>query len=179
VKLVLRKERKLPGDQLGRFASVDPGIGGSGWAVWERSTFGKLVDPIASGSERSYDDWPWERQVGDIGHRMAAVFRMHRVIEVYVELPQLMYSSAGQAAAASGDLVKLSMCAGSIVGAYCHGTNSWPVMVDIPSWKGNMPKALVAERIREKLPRYGFSCQKPTTHEVDAVGIGLYVKGYL
>lgn len=179
MKIVFKKPvAKLLGDQRGWFASIDPGLGGTGYAIWDRKDFARLVPPKVSGWIFPSIDKEWPDAVAEIGYQMSNILRLHCVHEVFIELPQLMRSAAGAAAASSGDLVKLSMAAGSVVGSL---NPSWSktTMVDIAKWKGQVSKAETERRVRELLPRYRFSCDKPPSHEIDAVGIGLHVKGRL
>ena len=96
---------------------------------------------------------------------------------VYAELPQFMEAGKGLAAARDGDLVKLTTVFGAVMGKLCNNQSSIFCPVPIMEWKGNMPKDILEPRIRAKLPKWRPKTDK--SHEMDAVGIGLFVKGHL
>lgn len=99
------------------------------------------------------------------------------LLTVYVEWPTFFDSGVGHAVARRGDLGKLTFGAGYICGALgeCFGCQTVPVTVN--EWKGQLPKAVVTERIKHLLGKN--KCQRLgiTSHAWDAVGIGLYAKG--
>ena len=164
--------------KTGSIASIDPGLGGTGYAIWSASDWNRLVPPKHSGVVNCRIDLDWPDAVAEIGYQMGNILKLHAVHDVFVELPQVMHSQAGLAASASGDLVKLCMVAGCVIGSL---NPSWSrvFMVSIPKWKGQLSKTEVANRIKQRLPTYRWSVPNPTSHEVDAVGIGLYAKGHL
>ena len=162
---------------LGTFLTVDPGLGGTGWAVWSRETFKACCPPLDSGAivlaRRSR---PWWWHCIEIAERVRCIMQQSSAAIVYVEQPQFMEAGKGLAAARDGDLVKLTSIFGAIMGV-CNNQSRLFCPVPIPEWKGNMPKDVFEPRIRSRIPKW-----KPktgTTHEMDAVGIGLFVKGHL
>lgn len=167
---------------LGCFATIDPGLGGTGWAVWSRETAADVVAPVASGcilpcKLDEQTGWNWERVAADMAFRMHTYTRGNSCFEYLIELPQLMDSGVGQIAARSGDLVKLTVITGMILGiASVH--NAGRIEGVTPTkWKGNIDKDETAFRVRRALPNW-----KPktnTSHEMDAVGLGLWAKGAL
>lgn len=75
-----------------------------------------------------------------------------------------------------GDLVKLTY----LVGKFSSFLPTEPedfILVRVVDWKGQLPKSVVARRVFKILP--GLSSQKISDHAVDAIGIGLYLKGLL
>lgn len=97
---------------------------------------------------------------------------------VYVEQPAFMETAGkGLSAARDGDLVTLSALFGMIAGRLTDGRANLFCPVIISTWKGSMSKDITATRVKNKLPSW-----KPatgTSHEIDAVGIGLHCKGHL
>lgn len=106
-------------------------------------------------------------------------FRHLRWIQrVFIEWPSFFGSAIGHAAAARGDLVKLTFGAGFVCGELhsIFGCKTEPILVN--DWKGQLPKDEVTRRIRsiigvKKCRNLGIK-----THAWDAVGIGLYAKGF-
>jgi Holliday junction resolvasome RuvABC endonuclease subunit len=187
-RLVLRKTTAAnpykPFGQIGDFLTVDPGLGGTGWALWSRSVFDKLVPPTASGTitlPQSMDDWPWQRRAKEIGNSLHSQVATRAIGEMYVEEPQFFEAGKGIAAARTGDLVKLAVTAGVIIGACCGGRTGQlePKWISIVQWKGQVDKEVVRLRVMKRLS--GFPNWKPrtnTSHEIDAIGMGLFIKGY-
>lgn len=187
--LIKRKEKPrncllTPGG-IGGFLSIDPGLNGTGWAVWDREKADKLVKPIASGSV------PGTNAASELTSRCAwictalnLICHQFSVLEVAVEMPQFMEgSSKGMAAARDGDLVSLSILVGAICGNMWKVQNGqsktfgWTThLVSVSQWKGNLKKDICLERVERLLPKWRSSTD--TTHEADAVGLGLYCKGF-
>ena len=171
---------KLLGN-VGTIMTVDPGLGGTGYAIWERTDFDKCVPPVESGSLAPSDfpyckDKPWWVAAFAIATTLRNRCQRFAVAAVYLEQPAFMEGGKGLAAARDGDLVKLTSLYGIIAGHCCDSGSRLFVPVPISEWKGNMPKDVCHPRIFKKLP--GWKPGTSTTHEVDAVGIGLYVKGF-
>lgn len=147
--------------------TVDPGLGGTGYAVWTKDW--KLLH---TGILRSRKDSLSDR-CEDIGRQLAALAHCDGTIAtVYFEMPAFHGSAGGQVTAKSGALVKLVFCVGwisSLVHAKCKVG-----FVPVRDWKGQLPKDIVWSRIRKILP----GC-KAESHALDAVGIGLYLAGRL
>lgn len=166
-----------PWASSGSILTIDPGLGGTGWALWELEKFSLLVPPLDSGAITiARGDRPWWWHCIEVAQHVQCIMQQSGASTVYVEQPQFMEGGKGLAAARDGDLVKLTSIFGAIMGI-CNNQNRAFCPVPIPEWKGNMPKEVFEPRIRSKLPRW--SPKTKTTHEMDAVGIGLFVKGYL
>jgi hypothetical protein len=162
---------------VGNFLTIDPGLGGTGWAVWSRETFKALCPPMDSGAiVIARGDRPWWWHCIEIAHRVQCIMTQSASGVVYVEQPQFMEAGKGLAAARGGDLIKLTSMFGAIMGA-CNNQSRQFCPVPIPEWKGNMPKDVFEPRIRSRIPKW--SPKTKTSHEIDAVGIGLFVKGHL
>lgn len=154
------------------FIAVDPGITGTGWAV-----FDNLGDyPIACGvMNKSAKDGDWIGTLHRFVAEMSGVLDKYECSKMVCELPQHFDSALGQAAAVSGDIVKLSC----VVGAYA--TIIWQAKgvfspVKVNDWKGQIPKDVTIKRINKLLPNLLDRVQ-PKSHDWDAIGIGLHEKG--
>jgi hypothetical protein len=179
MKLVLKTKPLLIDEfgTIGRFITIDPGLGGTGWATWNRFERKRLTAPNDSGSipAPSADLSMW-RRIDCILTQIQMVCHRELVFEVIVECPQFFEGGRGLAAARDGDLVSLSILAGAILAVATRKSESGH-LVTVNEWKGNMSKELTRERVSSKLPDYRLRTN--TTHESDAVGLGLYVKGIL
>ena len=172
---------KMPGEYRlsgpGPCVCVDPGVGGTGIAVWDnlQRSGGRL------GPRLRHVVKPHGR--GDWGSRMDQVVEEAvRVIDtsmpehslIVIEVPIVWAGSARSLAAGQrGELTKLAVLAGAIGGAFWSRTRVlfiWP-----STWKGQMPKAAVGARIARTL---GASLRFPD-HVEDAIGMGLALVGRL
>lgn len=138
--------------------SIDPGIGGTGWAVWTKDwkliSFGVL--------ESKGDEFD---KLNYIIKMLKFYCKKYNVKEVYIEYPEVF----NQSIALSGALTKLAYGVGVIVGALLPRKVQ---LIKVREWKGNLPKDVVMRRIQKILP---FA--KARTHAWDAIGIGLYRQG--
>ncbi len=90
-----------------------------------------------------------------------------------------MEGGKGMVTARSGSLVKLISLYGAILGASSGPGSFQFVPVHIADWKGQCPKDIIKHRVLKRLSPLGWQPTTGTTHEMDAVGIGLYIKGHL
>lgn len=154
-----------------RMISVDPGVGGTGVAVWKGS---KLYE---SATLHSYLEI-WERKAFEIAdeflRRYVEPFKAHTIV---LEKPAFMAGAGGTMVARSGDLVKLCLLTGMLVQAARQKETE--IRLVLPTqWKGQLPKDVTKRRVIEAL---GYENQtmsaKHSDHAFDAVGIGLWVQG--
>lgn len=151
--------------------SVDPGIGGTGVAIWDptypKPAYTKVIRPLPN--------LEWMANSEHISKEFLNLLKTYEYLvdEVYIEWPGLHQTAAGMASAARGDIFKLMFLVGALT-QQCW-TNNW-IMVAVPvaQWKGQMSKEAVAKRVATKL-----GCQPDAypNHVMDAVGIGLAVRG--
>lgn len=167
------------------FFTIDPGLNGTGWALWSGKKFSDLTPPIASGgmaptwTNPEGDVLPWQYCVAQFAREVVFTLRSRftkrDVGLFYIEEPAFMEGGKGMVTARSGALLKLMSLYGAILGV-ASGPGCFQVVpVRVAEWKGQTPKDIVARRVMKRLPSW-----IPTTkasHEMDAVGIGLYVKG--
>lgn len=165
--------------KVGRVLTIDPGLGGTGWASWEASSWEKLCKPVASGAIEvaSCDlkrDWWW--RMDWLCDQMMGVVFQEKTNAYFIEQPQYMPGGVGITAAERGDLIKLAMLAGGICSriSYNHASTPW-FPVPVSEWKGQLAKDICADRASRKL---NMSFKGKTTHEADAIALGLYCKGF-
>lgn len=106
---------------------------------------------------------------------MGVVFQ-EKTNAYFIEQPQYMPGGVGITAAERGDLIKLAMLAGGICSriSYNHASTPW-FPVPVSEWKGQLAKDICADRASRKL---NMSFKGKTTHEADAIALGLYCKGF-
>ena len=153
---------------MGALIAIDPGIAGTGHAVF------------INGNLRSYGNTyakvglPWYDKADIITRQLEDLlseYPCHGTI-VVCEFPTYM---AGKSVASKSDsLVKMAYLAGQLARA------AHPMEFDLvvpTKWKGTMSKALVERRIRKIIPKLPKGAKD---HALDAIGIGLWkLKGKL
>lgn len=142
--------------------SIDPGIRGTGYAVWDNKW-----NLIEHGILTSKED-EWHSKFPDLSVQMVRIIRKHKIKKAYIEEPQKFQGKFGDMVANRGDLVKLSMFVGFLSGRM----NIQVECVRVIDWKGTLPKDVVEKRVERLIPGL-----KAKSHAIDAIGIGLYVKG--
>ena len=145
--------------------TIDPGISGTGWAVWDRNWKLLKHGVIFASSALS-----WEPKTMQITDRLYDVCIRHNVSEMHIEYPAVFGGAGGAMVAGKGDIVKLAF----FVGHVCAGLQVPFHLVEVRQWKGQLPKDVVIRRIKKILPDV-----KATSHDWDAIGIGLFKKGDL
>lgn len=152
--------------------TIDPGISGTGYALWSEKMI--LLDAGIFSSRNK----GWLEKAEDIASQLKVYMVGKKVTQAHIELPSFFQSSGGETVARRGDLVKLTLMAGLI-----HGT--FKVLgcrvkyVSIANWKGQLPKNVVEKRVRKRVEEDTWNGLDIKSHAIDAVGIGLYVKGEL
>lgn len=161
----------------GVFVTLDPGQR-TGVAIWRADFFPRLEAPIGcqlwtpgAGAR----EWSWSDRCLRMAERIRVFLREYPVKNVYCELPAFFEGEKGHAAAAKGDVVKLSYLVGVYAGI-CHTRGVPFQLVPVREWKGQLSKSIVKARIQRKLG--GENCGNYRGDIWDAVGIGLYVKGF-
>ena len=166
--------------------SIDPGVSGTGVAIWDAETWDICVPPLEIANlyghvkKKNLSDLDAEDhftyQAYDIADQLEP-FLSRECLQVYCEYPALFAGSAmSRACAVKGDLQKLTFIIGVFAG-YCR-RRAVPIPfkpVRVNDWKGQLPKDVVNRRIVKVIPN--VLDLNPTTHSYDAIGIGLYAKG--
>jgi hypothetical protein len=92
---------------------------------------------------------------------------------IVCEFPEFQEGSARSMGWRKGDLQKLTFLVGYIAGFHRHHTF---VPVKPSTWKGQLPKSIVADRITTRLGQEWVEASGVKTHAWDAVGIGLWFR---
>jgi hypothetical protein len=162
------------------WASIDPGLGGTGVAVWLARMPSRLYRKALL-SKGTLKDETKEAGIAERSSALAAAVVGllatqcgNGLLRAYIEEPANM---GGGVAARRGDLVKLALTAGAIATAIkIQFPRCKVIMVPVIQWKGNAPKEITNRRVCE-LMGWPQSDIKKQNHELDAVGIGLHALG--
>ena len=182
-------KRAVPPSKVEHVMCVDPGLSGTGWSFWIKDENVNANEPrnswrIAMSGAFTPSGEALQDRVADLARvlhgllvTMTAATKATRVV-LAVEHPQ--YFQGAGATNASGALVSLAMAAGAALSASALHPCCRPLLVPL-SWKGNLPKEICCARIVERMRRdpacRNWEPRTKTTHEIDAVGIGLYLQG--
>lgn len=167
-----RRLKHLSHQELGMLIlAVDPGAGGTGWALL------RSRDARVHNCGTLHGRGTWDQKVRQIMVGYEKLLSNHYIGQVYIESPVFMRGYGGYTTASTGDLVKLSMLCGAIY-AYTmrlHGA----ILVEPSQWKGQLPKKVCARRIMKilhELHPYD-ELGRISNHAMDAIGIGLWALG--
>ena len=151
--------------------TVDPGLMGTGWALWRNKK-----SPVGTGvlkTEHGKSAISWEERSHRISDGFSALLVTYTPKLVVIEFPGLFGADATSYAAASkGDLFKLTYLVGNL-GVLVHRIGSKVETLPPSKWKGQMPKDVVDRRIMRAIGK------KYPNHIGDAVGMGLYMMNEL
>lgn len=158
-----------------RSFSIDPGLGGTGWAWWNRRhlvTVGVITPPSAK------KESDWTVRVQYIAQKMADVLLQSGGVgsKVTIYCEEMEYQASAKRAVAwkSGDLQMTVFLIGYLAARLrpCRF-----VLVPVRQWKGQLPKDVVQRRIVQTLGNEACIHHQIKTHAWDAVGIGLHSLG--
>lgn len=141
--------------------TIDPGVN-TGWAVWQDSS----PEPLFTGVFSAPEGNNFEGKIMYLMLQFRNLIQMYEPELTVIEGVEQLGSSKSRAAGASGALIKLAY----IVGVYCATARFFKLM-NAHEWKGNMDDKGVSMRVKRRL---GKDYRR---HEVEAVGIGLAVRG--
>ena len=161
------------------FATVDPGLNGTGWAIWSQvKSSGQ--HPLASGviHDKREGGSDWFPSGVHIVDRLIAQLENEDFFEqpdgrseVIIEYPGYWEGSpVSQTSARSGSLIKLA-CLVGMMADRCSVYRCRVTFITPQQWKGNLPKGIIHKEILKRLGT------KYREHEADAIGMGLYIKG--
>lgn len=182
--------------------SIDAGKNNLGWAVWDWTVEHrkKLEPPLDAGSldipnglaQKTKPD-EWEPRIQWLLDKMKDLtdyfvdwdtqpkngdYPSNRLAHIAVECAEFRAGDeVGHAAAARGDLGALYVCAGAVLGLAWEARATGQ-LVFVSEWKRQLDKLNVATRINRAVgfgSVYGGQFQQ---HAFDAVGVGLYSKGF-
>lgn len=154
--------------------AIDPGIA-TGVAVWENRFD---VAPVATATFRAPKEKDWFWSANSVTDQLSEWLRQYQFQTDtigFLEEPAFFDTSSGHMVARRGDFCKLAMMAGWELGVLTH-LGITPRLVGIQNWKGQLPKAVVRDRIQQVLGSKTFTGSE---HEWDAIGIGLAARGML
>ena len=141
--------------------TIDPGID-AGYSIWN-DKWNLIKYGIILGKGKN-----WEEKMQDVAKKLKALVMTYGATKGFIEEPKKYHGTFGNMVADRGDLVKLSIQVGYIKGYLGIPVESIPVIL----WKGQLPKDVVIKRIKRLLPK-----AKATSHDWDAIGIGLFLAG--
>lgn len=163
--------------EIPAFAAIDPGSAGAAIVLM---TYEKLSGPVFNSLIIREPKETWvhgclkmSNYVCGLKALGANLFNLD-IQHVYCEYPAYFEKGRGAIAAAQGDLVKLACSVGAIITA-CDFAEIPLTFVEVMKWKGTMSKHATKQRIIRRLSNVDLS--GITSHEWDAVGIGLFVRG--
>lgn len=157
--------------------SIDPGGTGTGIAFWKSRTWDKLELPVRCEIIEPVLEGEWHEKVCDVAGQIKQLLQYEIISEAYIEQVGYFDSHVGQAAARSESMEKLVTAYGAILYALSFCADKI-ITIPVNTWKGQLPKKVVENRILSLLPEIkGFP--NFSSHAIDAVGIGLYAKGFL
>jgi Holliday junction resolvasome RuvABC endonuclease subunit len=153
--------------------SIDPGIGGTGVAVWDLELWKTpKVNPLATYVLTPTGQKIWTADMYELFEMFDELLDKHNPAQLWCEYPQ--YFLGNHSATTEGNIYKLSSVVGMYMGMIkSRGGILAPVYVN--EWKGQMSKDATIVRIKKRLPNIDLLNVK--SHAWDAVGIGLYAQG--
>jgi len=154
--------------------SVDPGLTGTGWALWYKP----FKQPCAIGVLKAGKGEWWERAQQIADGLVALCDQRTKTVAEFTEYHAAATSNMGWR---TGDLQRLTFLCGAIAGRL-YPREFIPVTTS--GWKGQLPKAVAARRVQEIIGRKACRTlglpdiqRRSDTHCWDAVGIGLWALG--
>lgn len=150
-----------------KWVAVDPGISGTGVAVFRRGT---LLDAwnIYPRKEHGYNG-SWPERCSQIVTAIHTQNIARRFRKVYIEWPSQFTGLKGLAAANSNDILKLACLIGRLAEYFIREHRAQVVLVPVQTWKGNLPKDVMKRRVEK------FFGKNITSHAADAAGIGKFI----
>jgi hypothetical protein len=157
---------------MSRILSIDPGISGTGFALWSENR--ELPLKVGNVYSRA-GTWQTRANLlpGKLDEEIGAQPLLQRV---YIEFPQRFNSAVGNAASSGeeSDLLKLTYLIGCF-GLFFFERRIQTHLIPVNVWKAQLSKEAVIHRIRKRLP--DIDTMKPASHTWDAIGLGLYARG--
>lgn len=148
--------------------SIDPGITGSGFAIWQGKRF-QHAGIVFPGKIKK-----WQPAGYQVAAQLHEIAKINKIEKVFCEFPAFFQGGKGQVTAKSGSLVKLAWFCGFLETLFVTEFTPFE-QVRVIDWKGQLPKDVVERRICKILKR-GIT-KNLKSHMWDAVGIGLYKHG--
>lgn len=143
--------------------TIDPGIN-LGWALFS----GKKLKEYGTISGKGKT---WEEKVENVVGRLLCWTFM---TTVFIEWPSFQSMEAQN----TGSIIKLAYLIGRAEQAYrAADYRTKVVLIPVIVWKGQTPKIVTAERVKEWLSsnQPNFKLSKISNHAMDAIGLGKYI----
>ena len=160
----------------GTLVAIDPGVGGTGIAVFIEGVFSHSMLVKPDRKDPSFEN----RAQCVAGGVLELLRELGPVSHLVVENPELQEGSRkGLAAKNSGGLLKLTLLTGMIIGAVASEFRTM-TLVTPSAWKGQLPKDVSFSRVARAIgdPAKVEVLKKDRgLHMADAVGIGLWALG--
>lgn len=153
------------------YMTVDPGVGGTGIALWDD----EHIHPRNCAVVTASTELEWIDRVWSIAEGFNDILLKANPEHIIFEYPGFFQSAKGLASAVNGDVFKLMFLVG-ILSDRCHLNKMGVVLLPVNTWKGTLSKDAVIARIAARL---GTTLDHYPNHVADAVGMGLHVKGLL
>lgn len=152
-----------------RLMSIDPSINNLGMAIWDvkekKVIFYKLLHPTKDFRTNEYDkSWSMLQEV----KKWVNIYVINKII---MEIPE-HWAVAGFEAREKGSMTKLMFVCGMIY-SLRDIVESFE-LVTPRGWKGQLPKQVVENRLRDTYLAMGIDLSKINDNVVDAIGIGHY-----
>ena len=114
----------------------------------------------------------WDEQADSFVAKLDQILDACTPMKVFYESPSYFGAGMGKVAAQSGSLVKLSVIVGILRGSVTRrGIDVQKI--EVRDWKGQMSKQATKQRVEKRLAKQ----INEVDHIIDAIGIGLYVRG--
>ena len=154
---------------------IDPGILGTGWAVFPEPEEERFTKWTESGVVAPRNKtWTWK--VWNIVGKIDSVIKDNLFIQtVVIEFPIVRSDAKSVASSRRGDLLKLTYLIGRMATVIQAVVPYEPILITPSEWKGQLPKPQVIKRIKRA---FGDDI-KIRNHEADAIGMGLAAQGGL
>lgn len=150
------------------FLAVDPGLNGTGWVVFKGTDKKFIHNGVIT-----FGGKDWQQKAINIAHRLCNICLDNDIRNIFIEYPAYFDSAAGSMVAKKGDLLKLTFLVGVITGFL---EPKQTILVPVNKWKGQLPKFVVANRVKDIVGPKLFN--KLKSHDIDACGIGLFIQGH-
>ena len=172
------------GTKRGSAVTVDVGVNALGWAVWSLKEWEELCAPLSCGvinapSKYRINKDQWPLRVAYLLQKFKEVCLdcFWPVRFVISEYPEQRSGSVGLAASGSGTVAQLAYCTGAH-SAQAQSLGAEGIPVAVSTWKGTLKKDTVELRIKRAIGSQSKDGVPFKTHAWDAVGIGLWAKGF-
>ncbi len=181
--LMFPKRGKRKNEKLENIMFIDPGLGGTGWAFYSiLPTNGKRNPqcPHSSGSFKPKGSADWQTKAEAIWSWFEGHLATFQINALVMEAPEAwLTDSTGLASVQRGDVFKLMYLIGGLADIARRRGIRVPIILAPREWKGQLPKAVTEKRVRKAFSQSEWAPQTKTSHEMDAVGMGLAAQGAL